>query len=93
MLLRDANMSKYMLLQVRIEPDGNAYTASCPALPGCVTWGKTYKEAYKNIKEAVECHIEALQKLRKSRYVFVPKNPYIKKLRHPSVVTLVQDAA
>ena len=83
---------KYMLLQVKIERDDNVYMATCPALPGCITWGKTYEEAYKNVQEAIECHIEALQKLEKNKYAFLPKNRYVKELKQPSVVALIKDA-
>ncbi len=36
------------------------YTATVPALPGCISQGKTEKEAKKNIKEAIELHLESL---------------------------------
>ena len=35
-----------------------AYHAYCPALPGCRTWGHTYKEAEANIREAVLLYVE-----------------------------------
>lgn len=42
-------------------PDGKkAYSAYCPALKGCNTWGYTPEEALANIKEAVEGHVECL---------------------------------
>jgi len=37
-----------------IEPDEDKYYAEIPALPGCYSWGHTYQEALKNIKEALE---------------------------------------
>ena len=37
-----------------IEPDQDKYYAEIPALPGCYSWGYTYQEALKNIKEALE---------------------------------------
>ena len=36
------------------------YVASVPALPGCVSQGRTCKQALRNAKEAVEAYIEAL---------------------------------
>ncbi|MBS3138200.1 type II toxin-antitoxin system HicB family antitoxin [Candidatus Woesearchaeota archaeon] len=33
-----------------------------PSLPGCITQGKTIEEALNNAREAIECHIEALEK-------------------------------
>ncbi len=36
------------------------YTVTVPSLPGCISQGKTEEEAKKNIKEAIELHIESL---------------------------------
>ena len=36
------------------------YIVYAPALKGCVSQGKTKKEALRNIKEAMESYIEAL---------------------------------
>ena len=41
-----------------IEPDEDRYYAEIPALPGCYSWGYTYEEAFKNIKEALEVWLE-----------------------------------
>ena len=41
-----------------IEPDEDRYYAEIPALPGCYSWGHTYEEALKNIKEALELWLE-----------------------------------
>jgi predicted RNase H-like HicB family nuclease len=38
----------------------SGYVAICPALPGCVSQGRTKREALKGIREAVEAYIEAL---------------------------------
>ncbi|MBS3056942.1 MAG: type II toxin-antitoxin system HicB family antitoxin [Candidatus Aenigmarchaeota archaeon] len=35
-------------------------TSTCPSLPGCISQGKTVKEAVENIKEAIELHLETL---------------------------------
>ena len=37
------------------------WIAECPSLPGCVSQGKNKEEAIKNIKEAIQGYIEALQ--------------------------------
>jgi predicted RNase H-like HicB family nuclease len=34
------------------------YLAECPALPGCMTQGRTKKEALENIKEAISLWLE-----------------------------------
>jgi len=45
-----------MKLKIHLEKDESGYyVAECPALPGCVTQGKTLKEATENMKEAIEC--------------------------------------
>lgn len=46
------------IYRVVIEPDEGRYYAEVPALPGCHSWGYTYEEALKNIKEALEVWLE-----------------------------------
>jgi len=36
------------------------YTVTVPSLPGCISQGKTKEDASKNIKEAIELHVESL---------------------------------
>ncbi|MFA5779136.1 MAG: type II toxin-antitoxin system HicB family antitoxin [Elusimicrobiota bacterium] len=43
---------------VVIEKDATGYFAFCPELQGCYTQGETYEEAMKNIKDAIELHVE-----------------------------------
>jgi predicted RNase H-like HicB family nuclease len=38
----------------------SGYVVYAPVLKGCVSQGKTKKEALKNIKEAIEVYIESL---------------------------------
>lgn len=38
----------------------SGYVATVPALPGCVSQGKTKREAMRNIREAMEAYIEVL---------------------------------
>ncbi len=50
-----------MKLHVIIEKDeAGYYAAEVPALPGCLSQGRTYDEALANIKEAIELHIESM---------------------------------
>jgi predicted RNase H-like HicB family nuclease len=37
------------------------WVIECPSLPGCISQGKTKKEALKNIKEAISCYIQSLE--------------------------------
>ncbi len=43
------------------EPEGG-YTVIIPALPGCVTYGKTIEEAKISAKEAIESYLGSLAK-------------------------------
>jgi antitoxin HicB len=45
----------------RPEPEGG-FTAIVPALPGCVTHGRTLTEARKMAKDAISGYIESLRK-------------------------------
>jgi predicted RNase H-like HicB family nuclease len=46
---------------LRPEPEGG-FTAIVPALPGCVTHGRTLAEAKKMAKDAISGYIESLRK-------------------------------
>ena len=46
---------------LRPEPEGG-FTALVPALPGCVTYGRTLAEAREMAKDAVCGYIESLRK-------------------------------
>ncbi len=51
-----------MKLHVIVEKDeAGYYVAEVPALPGCLSQGKTYEEAINNIKEAVEGWLEVME--------------------------------
>jgi predicted RNase H-like HicB family nuclease len=45
---------------VVIEAGPNNYSAYVPDLPGCVSTGRTLAEIEKNIREAIEYHIEGM---------------------------------
>ena len=48
--------------QVIIYPGEDGYwVVECPSLPGCVSQGKTKKEAIVNIREAIRGYIAALE--------------------------------
>lgn len=51
-----------MLRQVIITPGEDGFwVAECPSLPGCISQGKSRKEAIQNIREAIEGYIEVLE--------------------------------
>ena len=48
---------------VVLEPDEDGFiVAECPALPGCLSQGKTRDEAMANIKDAIEGFLVSLRK-------------------------------
>ncbi len=50
-----------MKYRVLIEPDEDGvYVAEAPALPGCISQGRTRSEAIENIKEAIVAYLESL---------------------------------
>ena len=52
-----------MKYRVIVEQDEDkVFVAECPALPGCISQGKTRQEALKNIKDAIKGYIESLKK-------------------------------
>ncbi|MFC1824611.1 type II toxin-antitoxin system HicB family antitoxin [Thermodesulfobacteriota bacterium] len=54
-----------MKLRVVIEKDEEGYyVAEIPALPGCLSQGKTKEEAIDNIKEAIEGWLEVMESKR-----------------------------
>ncbi|MDQ6758984.1 MAG: type II toxin-antitoxin system HicB family antitoxin [Acidobacteriota bacterium] len=52
-----------MKYRVYLEPDEDGvFVATCPALPGCVSQGRTHAEATENIREAIEGYLKSLRK-------------------------------
>ena len=41
--------------------DGEGYTVLVPALPGCITQGRTREEAIERAREAIAVYIESLK--------------------------------
>ena len=54
-------MAKYTVILEPNYPE-EGYTVRVPALPGCITYGRTKKEALTRAKEAIEGFIEGLEK-------------------------------
>lgn len=51
---------------VAYERDGKkGYIASAPAIPGCVVYGKTLREAYRNIQAAIQECLEVISDFQK----------------------------
>ena len=51
-------MKKYLVI---VEKTNSGYSAYSPDLPGCGSTGSTREEVERNIREAIEFHIEALK--------------------------------
>ena len=70
-------MRKYLEFAINYYQDEDGmFTAQVPAIRGCVAWGKTLNEAYRNAIDAIESCLEARSKvaalkLRKPRYAGV----------------------
>jgi predicted RNase H-like HicB family nuclease len=54
-------VAKYTVILEPNYPEGG-YTVRVPALPGCITYGRTRKEALIRAKEAIAGFIEGLEK-------------------------------
>ncbi len=51
-------MTRYLIL---IEDAGSNYSAYSPDLPGCVATGDDVEDVKKNMKEAIELHLQGLR--------------------------------
>ena len=51
-------MNKYLVV---IEKTGTGYSAYSPDIPGCVSTGRTKQAAKRNMREAIEFHLEGLR--------------------------------
>ena len=51
---------RYQII-LRAEPEGG-YTVMVPALPGCITWGKTIHQAKRMVRDAIEGYVASLVK-------------------------------
>lgn len=49
-----------MRYAIVVEKAGNNYSAYVPDLPGCVATGSTIEETEREIREAIELHIEGM---------------------------------
>ena len=58
-----------VLVNLIYDEEYGGYVADAPALPGCMSQGKTIESALKNIREAVSLYLETLprKKLRSTR--------------------------
>jgi len=52
-------MKRYLVIYEKAKDN---YSAYLPDIPGCIATGKTRRETEKNIKEAINFHLEGLKK-------------------------------
>jgi len=53
---------KVYTYRVIVEPDeNNTFHAFVPALPGCHTWGETFEEARRNVRDAIDAYLRSLK--------------------------------
>jgi predicted RNase H-like HicB family nuclease len=45
------------------QDEDGMFTAEVPAIRGCVAWGKTLQECYRNAIDAIESSLEAREKV------------------------------
>ncbi|SFR12382.1 type II toxin-antitoxin system HicB family antitoxin [Desulfoscipio geothermicus] len=50
---------RYNVLLEWNDDDDAGFTVTVPSLPGCISQGDTRDEALDNIKEAIECYLQA----------------------------------
>lgn len=51
-------MKKFLIV---IEETGTGFSAYSPDLPGCVSTGRTREEVERNMREAVDFHLEGMR--------------------------------
>ena len=52
------------------------FNAEVPAIRGCVAWGKTLKECYRNAVDAIESCLEAREKIAATKPRYAGLNIY-----------------
>lgn len=55
---KQARLTPY-IFRFTVEPDEDRFYAEVPLLPGCYSWGYSYEEAFKNVKDALKWWLEA----------------------------------
>ncbi len=55
------NGDKFMRQVILYPGEDGFWVAECPTLPGCISQGATKEEAIRNIQEAIEGYIIALE--------------------------------
>ena len=56
-------MTSYVFTAELAEEDDGRWSAWIEALPGCATWGYSKAEALRNLQDAVEAYLRAVEKV------------------------------
>ena len=46
---------------ISYDPGEHVYNVDVPSLPGCHTWGRTKREAFRHAREAIAAYVEAME--------------------------------
>lgn len=77
--------TSYIFTVELVQEDDGRWSAGVPALPGCATCGFTKEEAMRNIRDAVEAYLRAMQKGGEE----IPSDDAIRVLHEPVVAITV----
>jgi len=66
-----------LLINLQYDFEYKGFIAECPSLPGCMSQGKTKKEALENIREAIQGYIKVLKKHHKTAPLEVLTPSYV----------------
>lgn len=56
-------MTSYLFHAEIVREDDSRWSAGVPSLPGCATWGHSREEALRNLQDAVEAYIRAVERV------------------------------
>lgn len=56
-------MTSYLFHGELVHEDDGHWSAGVPSLPGCATWGHSRDEALRNLQDAVEPYIRAVERV------------------------------
>ncbi len=56
-----------VMVNLVYDPEYRGYVADVPALPGCMSQGKSVESALKNVKEAISLYLQATPRKRVRR--------------------------
>lgn len=61
-MARSLKKKVYQYTAIFEPEDEGGFTVTIPSLPGCISEGDTFEEAFENIKEAASLYLEVMKK-------------------------------